>query len=81
MTNKELQAIVNADRFMDMTHSQQCLYFHAVANANEDGVVYGINALARALGCPSFDVMFLVDNGYIEQIIDSEFGHCRIANW
>lgn len=70
--------ITESGRFLGMPISAQCLYFHAVMRADQDGVVdkYCVMHLARA---DEGDIEILEEKGYIKTI--NEDGDFQIVDW
>jgi len=70
-------AIVQSDRFLDMSHSAQCLYFHLGMVADDDGFV-SPKKIIRMLGIPVDDLKLLIAK---EFVIPFDDGVVVIKDW
>lgn len=70
--------IVKSDRFLDMSISAQCLYFHLGMVADDDGFVGSPRAVARQVGCNIDDLKNLAEKNFI---ICFESGVILITDW
>lgn len=59
------KSVITSDKFLDMPHSAQCLYFHLCMEADDDGFVNNPNTVARMSGCKGEDMALLIKNGYV----------------
>ena len=77
------KSVIKTDLFMDMPMSTQCLYFHLLIRADDDGFVKNPSAIRRETGCNADDMKLLIAKQYI---IPFENGvivirHWRVHNW
>lgn len=55
--------VIDSARFIKMPISSQCLYFHLIAKADDDGVVEAFNVM-RMIGATEDDLRILVAKGF-----------------
>lgn len=72
------QQIIASDRFLDMPHSTQLLYFHLGMYADDDGFLDNVNGIMRNIGCKTDDVKLLIAKGFV---IAFETGVVVIRDW
>ena len=58
--------ITESDKFLDMPHSTQVLYFHLVMRADEDGFIRNTKSVLRGISGEKEDLYTLEKNGYIK---------------
>lgn len=80
MANRRMisKRIIEQDEFLDMPISSQCLYFHLIMRADDEGFVGNPRAISRLIGCSLDDLKLLITKNYI---IPFESGVCVITNW
>lgn len=80
MANKRMFSvkITNTDRFLEMSPTAQCLYFHMSMEADDDGFVDNPKTVLRKVGCNEDDFRILLFKGYI---IPFESGVVVIRDW
>lgn len=59
------QTITNSDRFLDMPHSTQLLYFHLGMQADDDGFLDNYNSIIRNVKCNIDDLKLLAAKGFL----------------
>ena len=72
------KSVIETDMFMDMPMSTQCLYFHLLLRADDDGFIRNPSAIRRETGCSQDDFKLLVAKQYI---IPFESGVIVIRHW
>ena len=72
------KSVIETDMFMDMPMSTQCLYFHLLLRADDDGFIRNPSAIRRETGCNQDDFKLLVVKQYI---IPFESGVIVIRHW
>lgn len=72
------QKVTNADAFLDMPLSTQCLYFHLNMNADDDGFVPNPKTVIRMIGASEDDMKLLILKSYI---LTFESGVIVIKHW
>ena len=72
------KSVIEADSFMDLPMSTQCLYFHMLLRADDDGFIKNPSAIRRAIGCSSDDMTLLVAKRFI---LPFESGVIVIRHW
>lgn len=70
--------ITDTDKFTEMKHSAQALYFHLGLHADDDGFVASPKRTAKVIGATSNDMNILIDNGYLIPMND---GLVVLAHW
>ncbi len=70
--------IIDTDLFMDMPSSTQCLYFHLLVRADDDGFVDSPRKIIKMVNCSDDDMKILLAKGFI---IPFESGVCVISHW
>jgi hypothetical protein len=59
--------VVKSDRFCDLDFDEQALYFHLLLNADENGIIDNVYAIARYIGIDGEDfkaIHTLVEEGF-----------------
>ena len=72
------KSVIEADSFMDLPMSTQCLYFHMLLRADDDGFIKNPSAIRRAIGCGSDDMTLLIAKRFI---LPFESGVIVIRHW
>lgn len=72
------KTIIDSDAFLDMPLSTQCLYFHLVIRANENGFLNNAKSICKIIGCNDIDINKLVIANFIARHKD---GIYEIKNW
>ena len=72
------KSVIETDLFMDMPMSTQCLYFHLLLRADDDGFITSPKRIMREIGCHDDDMRLLVAKSYI---IPFESGVIVIKHW
>ena len=72
------KSVIETDSFMDLPMSTQCLYFHMLLRADDDGFIKNPSAIRRATGCSSDDMTLLVAKRFI---LPFESGVIVIRHW
>lgn len=70
--------IINSPRYLQMTHSAQCLYFHLCMNADDDGVV-STYPVTQMLATSDDDMRSLISRNLIKFINDE--GVAVVTDW
>ncbi len=70
--------VVDTDKFLDMSASSQCLYFHLGMRADDDGFVSSPKKIATMANCAVDDLKVLIAKGYL---IPMEDGVVVITEW
>lgn len=70
--------IVNSDPFLDLPASAQCLYFHLVLRADDDGFVNSTRMVQRMIGASDDDLQNLIKAQFILAFDD---GVVVIRHW
>ena len=70
--------IIDTDNFLDMSQSTQCLYFHLLLRADDDGFIQSPKSIMRITGCKDDDLKLLIAKGYV---IGFETGVIVIRHW
>lgn len=76
--------VVESDKFFDLSHSAQCLYFHLCLNADDDGFINNPNTVIRSCACSKKDLDILVRNEYVIWFAKSGIcviKHFKISNY
>ncbi len=75
MINKQ---IVTTDKFIELPITAQCLYFHLIILADDDGFIGNPKTVSRMLGASSEELQILVNQNYL---IDFDSGVVVITDW
>lgn len=70
--------IIDTDNFLDMPQSTQCLYFHLLLRADDDGFIQSPKSIMRIIGCKDDDLRLLNAKGFV---IGFETGVIVIRHW
>lgn len=72
MANKRMinASVVSNDLFVDMPLSAQCLYFHLLLHADDDGYISNMKYIQRGIRVSDVERDILVSNGYLERSSD-----------
>ena len=70
--------IIDTDNFLDMPQSTQCLYFHLLLRADDDGFIQSPKSIMRITGCKDDDLRLLNAKGFV---IGFETGVIVIRHW
>ena len=70
--------IIDTDNFLDMPQSTQCLYFHLLLRADDDGFIQSPKSIMRITGCKEDDLKLLNAKGFV---IGFETGVIVIRHW
>ena len=70
--------IIDTDIFLDMPQSTQCLYFHLLLRADDDGFIQSPKSIMRITGCKDDDLKLLNAKGFV---IGFETGVIVIRHW
>lgn len=57
--------IISSDKFLDLPHSAQTLYFHLAMNGDDDGFIDNPKSIMRICGCSQDDMECLTREGFI----------------
>ena len=57
--------IIDTDNFLDMPQSTQCLYFHLLLRADDDGFIQSPKSIMRITGCKEDDLKLLIAKGFV----------------
>lgn len=71
-------AVVDTDKFLDMSSSVQALYFHLGMHGDDDGFVSSPKKIARTAGCNDDDLRLLAAKGFV---IPFDSGVIVITDW
>ena len=72
------KSIIETDKFMDMPMSAQCLYFHLLLRADDDGFIVSPKRTMRSIGCTDDDMKILIAKSYV---LAFESGVIVIKHW
>ena len=72
------KSIIKSDQFLDMPLSTQCLYFHLLLDADDDGFINNPKSIIRVIGAKEDDMKVLNAKGYI---IPFDTGVIVIKHW
>lgn len=72
------KSVIETDQFMDMPMSSQCLYFHLLLRADDDGFIKNPSAIRREVGCSGDDMKLLVAKQFI---LPFDTGVIVIRHW
>ena len=80
MANRRMisKTIIDSDYFLEMPLSAQCLYFHLLARADDDGFIDSPKKIMRMLGATEDDLKLLLAKQFI---IAFESGVIVIKHW
>ena len=53
--------IVDTDKFLEMPQTAQCLYFHLLVRADDDGFIGSVRKIMRILGNTDDDLKILIE--------------------
>lgn len=70
--------IIDTDNFLDMPQSTQCLYFHLLLRADDDGFIQSPKSIMRITGCKEDDLKLLIAKRFV---IGFETGVIVIRHW
>lgn len=70
--------IIDTDNFLDMPQSTQCLYFHLLLRADDDGFIQSPKSIMRITGCKDDDLKLLNAKSFV---IGFETGVIVIRHW
>ena len=70
--------IIDTDKFLEMPTSSQCLYFHLLARADDDGFVDSPKKIGKIVNCSDDDLKLLILKQFI---IPFDSGVCVIKDW
>ena len=70
--------IIDTDNFLDMPQSTQCLYFHLLLRADDDGFIQSPKGIMRITGCKNDDLKLLIAKRFV---IGFETGVIVIRHW
>ena len=70
--------IIDTDNFLDMPQSTQCLYFHLLLRADDDGFIQSPKSIMRVTGCKDDDLKLLIAKRFV---IGFETGVIVIRHW
>lgn len=70
--------IIDTDNFLDMPQSTQCLYFHLLLRADDDGFIQSPKSIIRIIGCKDDDLKLLNAKRFV---IGFETGVIVIRHW
>lgn len=59
------KSVIDTDKFMDMPLSSQCLYFHLLLRADDDGFIASPKRIMRGIGCNQDDMNLLIAKRYL----------------
>ena len=72
------KSIIKSDQFLDMPATTQCLYFHLLLEADDDGFINAPKSIMRVIGAKDDDMRVLQAKGHI---IPFESGVIVIKHW
>ena len=72
------KSIIETDKFMDMPMSAQCLYFHLLLRADDDGFIVSPKRTMRSIGCTDDDMKILIAKSYVMAF---ESGVIVVKHW
>ena len=72
------KSIIETDMFLDMPTSCQCLYFHLLLRADDDGFISNPKSIVRTLSASADDLKLLIAKQYL---IGFESGVVVIKDW
>lgn len=72
------KSVIDTDMFIDMPASTQCLYFHMLLRADDDGFLKNAKTVMRTVGASPDDVKLLIAKQYL---IPFDTGIMAIKHW
>ena len=72
------KSVIETDLFLDMPMSAQCLYFHLLLRADDDGFVKNPSSIRREINASNDDIKLLIAKQYI---LPFESGVIVIRHW
>lgn len=72
------KSVIDTDMFLDMPASTQCLYFHMLLRADDDGFLKNAKTIMRTVGASPDDVKLLIAKKYL---IPFDTGIMAIKHW
>lgn len=72
------KSIIDTDAFMEMPMSTQCLYFHLLLRADDEGFLQNAKLIMQMTGCKEDDMKLLIAKQYI---IPFDTGVIVIRHW
>ena len=72
------KSVIDTDMFLDMPASTQCLYFHMLLRADDDGFLKNAKTIMRTVGASPDDIKLLIAKQYI---IPFDTGIMAIKHW
>lgn len=72
------KSIIDTDAFMEMPMSTQCLYFHLLLRADDEGFLQNAKMIMQMTGCKEDDMKLLIAKQYI---IPFDTGIIVIRHW
>lgn len=72
------KSVIDTDMFLDMPASTQCLYFHMLLRADDDGFLKNAKTIMRTVGASPDDIKLLIAKQYI---IPFDTGIMVIKHW
>lgn len=72
------KSVIDTDMFLDMPASTQCLYFHMLLRADDDGFLKNAKTIMRTVGASPDDVKLLIAKQYL---IPFDTGIMVIKHW
>lgn len=72
------KSVIDTDMFLDMPASTQCLYFHMLLMADDDGFLKNAKTIMRTVGASPDDIKLLIAKQYL---IPFDTGIMVIKHW
>lgn len=72
------KSVIDTDMFLDMPASTQCLYFHMLLMADDDGFLKNAKTIMRTVGASPDDIKLLIAKQYL---IPFDTGIMAIKHW
>lgn len=72
------KSVIDTDMFLDMPASTQCLYFHMLLRADDDGFLKNAKTIMRTVGASPDDIKLLIAKQYL---IPFDTGIMAIKHW
>lgn len=72
------KSVIDTDMFLDMPASTQCLYFHMLLRADDDGFLKNAKTIMRTAGASPDDIKLLIAKQYL---IPFDTGIMVIKHW
>lgn len=72
------KSVIDTDMFLDMPASTQCLYFHMLLRADDDGFLKNAKTIMRTVGASPDDIKLLIAKQYL---IPFDTGIMVIKHW